>query len=92
MTTTPPPGDDPVLARRARIEALARVGSRLGYSLLAVAIVAFVVGAARGFTPAAVTVVVVTLAAGSVVLLPSIIAGYAVHAAEREERGEPSGH
>ena len=84
--------DDPVLARRLRMDRLARLGSRVGYSLLLAAMVAFVVGAARGFTPGVVTLVIVALAAGSVVLLPAIIVGYGVRAADREDRGEPSGH
>jgi hypothetical protein len=54
--------------------------------------VAFSIGAARGFTPGGVTLVVTALAVGSAVLLPAIIVAYGVHAAEREDRGEPSGH
>jgi hypothetical protein len=54
--------------------------------------VAFSIGAARGFTPGVVTLVVTALAVGSAVLLPAIIVAYGVHAAEREDRGEPSGH
>jgi len=86
------PGDDPILARRLRMERLARTGSRLGYTFLLAAMVAFVVGAARGFTPGVVTIVVGALAAGSIVLLPAIVVGFGVRAADREDRGEPSGH
>ena len=71
---------------------LARLGKRIGYSTLAAAMVAFAVGAVGGFTPTVVTVVVVTLAVGSAVLLPAIIVGYGVRAAEREERGGGSFH
>jgi len=74
------------------MDRFARVGSRVGYTFLLASIVAFVVGAARGFTPGVVTAVIATLAAGSVVLLPAIVVGYGVRAAEREDRGEPSGH
>lgn len=88
MTT----GDDPVLARRARMKRLARLGKRIGYSCLLLAAVTFAVGFARDFTPGVVTLVVVALATGSVVLLPAIIVGYGVMAAERQERGEGSFH
>ncbi|PZS21237.1 MAG: hypothetical protein DLM54_04615 [Acidimicrobiales bacterium] len=74
------------------MDRLARGGKHLGYSCLLAAMVAFVVGAAGGFTPALVTVVVAALAAGSIVLLPAIIIGFGVHAAERDDRGDPSGH
>lgn len=81
-----PSTDDPVLARRARIGRLAETGQHLGYVLLGVAMVAFVVGAATSFTTAVVTVVVVALASGSAVLLPAIVAGYGVKAADRDDR------
>ncbi len=101
MTTTPPsdgrPGPDHVpadgvQARRSRMDGLARMGKRVGYTCLLAAMIAFAVGAAAGFTPTAVTVVVVALAVGSAVLLPAIIVGYGVRAAEREERGGGSFH
>ncbi len=101
MTTTPPsdgrpdPGRVPadgVQARRSRIDGLARMGKRVGYTCLLAAMVAFAIGAAVGFTPTVVTVVVVALAVGSAVLLPAIIVGYGVRAAEREERGGGSFH
>jgi hypothetical protein len=78
--------DDPVLARRRRVARLAEAGQRLGYGLFGLAIVAFVVGAAGEFSDAVVTVVVTALGVGSVVLAPAIVAGYAVKAAEREDR------
>lgn len=79
-------GHDPVRARRARAERLAAAGKTLGYGCIAVAIVAFLVGAVTDFSPVVVTVVVTALAAGSVVLAPGIIIGYGVKAAEREDR------
>lgn len=78
--------DDPVLVKRARAARLASTGQRVGYSFLLVAVVAFAVGAARGFTDLTVTVVTVSLALMTVVLAPAIVLGYAVKAAEREER------
>jgi hypothetical protein len=81
---------DPVRARRARAARLARAGQRLGYGLFGVAIVAFAAGVATRFTDLVVTVVVATLAAGSAVLIPAIIVGFGVRAAEREDRRRPS--
>ncbi len=80
----PPP--DPTLARRARIARLTRLGQRAGYALFAAAVVVFAVGAANGFTPVEAGAVVACLVVGSVVLAPAIVFGYAVRAAEREDR------
>ncbi len=90
--TSSPPGDDPVLARRARMASLARTGQRLGYGLFAVAIVVFFAGTVTGITPLVATVVTANLVAGSVVLVPTIILAYGVRGAERDERaGRPPG-
>jgi hypothetical protein len=83
VTTEPP---DPILARRALWARLARLGQRAGYVCLLVAIVAFGAGFAAGFPPAAVTVSIAGLVGACVVLPPAIVAGYAVKAAEREDR------
>jgi hypothetical protein len=77
---------DPVLARRARIAALVKAGKRIGYGLFGVAIVVFAVGIAAGFTTAGTSVIVACLVVGSIVLAPAIVFGYAVRAAEREDR------
>jgi hypothetical protein len=77
--------DDPVRARRRRLARLAEVGQRVGYGLFGLAVAVFVVGAVTGFTGAVVTVVVACMAAGSVVLAPAIVLGYAARAAERED-------
>jgi len=65
---------------------VAELGQRIGYALFGVAIAAFVVGAVTGFTTADVVIVVGALAVGSAVLAPAIVFGYAVKAAEREDR------
>jgi hypothetical protein len=62
------------------------LANRVGYLFIAVAVAVFVIGFAIGFTPPVVAVVVATLLIGSALLLPSIILGYAVKAAEREDR------
>lgn len=87
--SAPPPSADPVLIRRARIAQLVETGQRVGYGCFGVAIVAFIAGAVAGFGTAVVTVVVAALAVGSAVLAPAIVFGYAVHAAEREDRRRP---
>ena len=79
-------GADPVRARRARIARLVELGQRIGYGLFGVAIVAFVVGFVSGFDGLVGTLVVASLLVGSVVLAPAIVFGYAVKAAEREDR------
>lgn len=84
--------DDPILRRRAAAARGAAFGQRVGYSLLLVAMVAFVVGFVRDFSDLTVTVIVVCLASGAAVLCPSIILGYAAKAAEREERTGWDGH
>jgi hypothetical protein len=80
------PEPDPVLARRARYRGLADRGQRLGYLLYAAAMVVFVVGFFLGFGGPVVAVIIGAMAVGSVVLLPAIIVGYAVKAAERDDR------
>ena len=77
---------DPVRERRARIARLVAIGQRVGYGLFAVAVVGFVVGFAVGFSGAFVTLVVTCILVGSIVLAPAIVFGYAVKAAEREDR------
>lgn len=79
---------DPVLERRRRLARLARTGRRLGYSLYGVSLAAFVAGFLAGFTTAPATVAAATLVVGSVVLLPSIIIGYGVNAADRADRDD----
>jgi hypothetical protein len=77
---------DPVRARRQQVARWSLLANRIGYLFLAVAVAVFVIGFALGFTPPVVAVVVTTLLIGSALLLPSIILGYAVKAAEREDR------
>ncbi len=80
------PSSDPVLERRRRLARLARTGRRAGYSLYGVSLLAFATGFATGFTSAPATIAAVTLVAGSVLLLPAIIIGYGVSAADRADR------
>lgn len=78
---------DPVRARRARIGRLAALAKRGGYLLFLVAVVAFVAAAVSDFPSALVTLVVVSMAVGSLLLAPAIVVGYGVKAADREDKG-----
>lgn len=82
MTATP----DPVLARREQVRRWSATGKRVGYTLFAIAIAVFLVGAIGRYTPTITKVVVGCLGVGSVLLVPSIIFAYGVRAAEREDR------
>ena len=77
---------DAVRARRQQVAKYTLLANRIGYLLYALAISCFVIAFAVGFSGAIVTVVTVSLVAGSVLLAPSIVLGYAVKAAEREDR------
>jgi hypothetical protein len=81
---------DPVAARRARIARWVKAAQRLGYSVLLIAIVAFVVAAATDFPTWLVGVIVGCLVAAIVILPVPIVLGYGVRAAERDERRERS--
>ncbi len=76
---------DPVLERRIRIARLVRLGKRIGYGLFGVAIVLFFVGFATTYGDGLVTVIGAALIVGSLVLAPSIVMGYAVRSAHRED-------
>ncbi len=76
---------DPVLVRRAQMDRLAKLGQRVGYTFLLVAIVGFFAGL---FTNYGVwgPVVIAAMAACTLTLAPAIVLGYAVKAAAREDR------
>lgn len=77
---------DPVLERRRRIAGLVRAGLRVGYGLFGVAIVLFGIGLVVGFGGAVTPGIVASIVVGSIVLAPAIVFGYAVKAAERDDR------
>ena len=78
--------DDPVLQRRARIARWVSLAKRIGYGLLLLAVVTFVVAAIAGFPNGVVTLTVVALIAACVVLPVPIVLGYGLRAAERDDR------
>ena len=77
---------DPVRRRRAAAQRLARIASRAGYVLIAVAVVMFFVALVTDFHATMAAIITTALIAGCVLLAPAIIVGYAVKAAEREDR------
>jgi len=79
-------GHDEVLRQRDRARHLARSGKRLGYGLFGVAVVAFLLGVATTFTDPLASLIIGCLVVGSIVLAPSIVVGYGVKAADREDR------
>jgi hypothetical protein len=76
---------DPVRVRRAQIARWTLLANRVGYLFYALAIALFAMAFAVGFDVLAVPVIV-ALVIGSVLLAPAIVLGYAVKAAEREDR------
>lgn len=86
---TPSTSDDPVRARRAQVAKWTLLANRIGYLVLALAMTLFVLAFLFGFTPAMATAIVASLLVSFVLLAPTIVLGYAVKAAERDdlERG-----
>lgn len=82
MNTAP----DPVRVRRAAVRKWAKLGKRLGFLLFLASIVLFMVGFFGEFTNGLVSGIVACLIGGSILLLPATVLGYAVNAAEREDR------
>jgi hypothetical protein len=80
---TPP--IDPVRARRAQIARWTVLANRIGYLLLALSVALFVIAFAVGFSSTMATLVVVSMVVSFVLLVPSIILGYAVKAADRDD-------
>lgn len=82
----PTPSADPVRARRAQIARWTLLANRIGYLFFALAIVAFVLAFALGFNATMSAVIITALVIGSILLAPAIVLGYAVKAAERDDR------
>jgi hypothetical protein len=77
---------DPVRERRARVARHTATAKRAGYGLWLAAIVAFFVGLLTRFSEPLAVGVIALLVLGSVLLAPAIVLGYAVKAAERDDR------
>jgi DMSO/TMAO reductase YedYZ heme-binding membrane subunit len=72
--------------RRRQVARWTRLANRLGYLCFGLAIVTFVVGFIVSFNATVSAVVVGSMIVGSVLLAPAIVLGYAVKAAERDDR------
>ena len=78
---------DPIRVRREQVSRLAASARKAGWALFGLAIVAFVTVLVVGLSGLFVVITVASLALGSALLLPAIIIGFGVTAAEREDRG-----
>ena len=78
--------DDPIRRRRAQVARWTLIANRVGYLFLAAAIALFFIAFAFGFSATMAGLVVATLVIAFVLLAPSIVLGYAVKAAERDDR------
>jgi VIT1/CCC1 family predicted Fe2+/Mn2+ transporter len=91
VSPDPGPGadGDPIRRRRARVAHWTLLANRIGYLVLALAVALFVLAFAFGFSPTMATLIVACLVVSFALLAPSIVIGYAVKAAERDdaERG-----
>lgn len=81
-----PEETDPVRAKRAQVAKWTLLANRVGYLFVALAMALFVIAFAVGFSSPMADLVIVTFVIGCVLLAPSIIVGYAVKAAERDDR------
>ncbi len=62
-----------------------RIATRIGYLLYLVAVVMFFVALLTTFSSGKVTIITTSMIAGSVLLAPAIVIGYAVKAAEKDD-------
>lgn len=77
---------DPVLQRRATIARWCGLGKRVGYLLYGAALVLFFVGLSTDFHGWIAATITACMVVGAVALIPAILFGYGVKAADREER------
>lgn len=83
-TTTAEP--DPVRVKRAKVAKWTLLANRVGYLFVALALALFVIAFAVGFNSTMATLVLISFGIGCVLLAPSIILGWAVTAAEQDDR------
>jgi uncharacterized MAPEG superfamily protein len=77
---------DQVRATRRRVAKQAKRAKRIGYLFFLAAVVLVVVGLAGDLSTGITTAATACLILGSVFLAPAVIIGYAVNAAERDDR------
>jgi small-conductance mechanosensitive channel len=81
----PEHADDPVRRRRRQFARWTLLANRVGYLVLALAMALFVIAFAVGFSSVMAGLVIACLIVSFVLLAPSIVLGYAVKAAERDD-------
>jgi membrane-bound ClpP family serine protease len=86
QSPTTPAAVDPVRARRLVVAKWTKLANRVGYLLFLIAMVTFVLGFFFGFSGVVATIVTVSMVIGSILLAPALVLGYAVKAAERDDR------
>ncbi len=79
-------GSDPILVQRERIARWVSLASKFGYSMLLLSCIGFAWLRFGSASRLSVWFTTATLIVGCVVLLPTIILGYAVKAAARHDR------
>lgn len=84
--TGSPTAPDRVRERRAQVAKWVLLANRVGYLCWAVSLAVFFIGFGLGFSAAVSVTVITTLLIGAALLAPSIILGYAVKAAEKDDR------
>lgn len=77
---------DPIRVKRAQVAKWTQLANRIGYLFVALAMAMFIVAFAVGFSAVMADLVIISFVIGCVLLAPSIIVGYAVKAAERDDR------
>lgn len=80
---------DPIVATRHRVARYVDLGRRIGFGALAVAIALFAVALYWDLPSLIVQLVIAALVVACLTLLPAIIMGYGIAAAEREDRERP---
>jgi hypothetical protein len=86
LPAAPASSSDPVRARREQIARWTQLANRVGSLCFAVAIATYALTFAVGFTAAMSAIIVGAVIVGTVLLAPAIVLGYAVKAAERDDR------
>ena len=87
MSNTDSPAEaDPVRVRRAQIAKWTLLANRVGYLFVALAMALFFMAFVLGFSSVMATLVIISLVIGCILLPPTIVLGYAVKAAERDDR------
>lgn len=81
-----PPRLDPIRRRRDTISVWTHRAKSVGYLCFGISIFAVLVGLTWRFTPLVGNIATTALIIGSILLAPAIVLGYAVKAAERDDK------